>query len=231
MGLLALPATSSVAASPQPASLMVEYTFDAVNTSTVADLTGRGHVLTLSGSWSIADGVSTPAVAFAPVSLGDSPSRTDLNPGSSEFAYTTVFRLPADTSALPDTPNMFQKGFYGDVGQWKMQLKPNPGLIMCRIKGTLSAKLLSSSVVNVDDGAWHTATCWRTSTAVGVTVDGVTDQVSANVGDVANGRSLRVGAKSLTATTDQFPGIIDYASMAVGSGAAAASRANAPVIP
>jgi hypothetical protein len=221
---------TSTAAAGIPATLVAEYSFDAVdvaNTSTVADLTGRGHLLTLSGAWSATDGVSSPAVAFAPISMGNSPHLDDLNPRSREFAVTAVFRVPGDTSALRDTPNIVQKGFFGDAGQWKMQLKPKPGTIQCRFKGTLGAKLLTSPVP-VDDAAWHTATCARSGSLLSVMVDGVATELTYNVGDISNRRPLRVGAKSLTATTDQFTGSLDYVAVAMGDGAEALSRVSAP---
>ena len=236
VGLGSLVLTSTSAAADSPATLLAEYTFDTVttngaNVSTVSDDTGGGHVLTLSGAWSVTNGVSTPAVSFQPISMGNSPHTSDLNPGTREFAVTTVFKLPGDSSALPDTPNIVQKGFFSDAGQWKMQLKPGPGLIQCRFKGSLGAKLVSSSRLGVDDGAWHTSTCWRSGNVLGVTVDGVTDQVTANVGSIASTRPLRVGAKSLTATTDQFSGTLDYVAVAIGDGAAVRSRASAPTVP
>ncbi|HVQ18247.1 MAG TPA: hypothetical protein VMT27_04330, partial [Actinomycetes bacterium] len=97
-------------------------------------------------------------------------------------------------------------------------------------KGTLDARLISSTVGGVDDGLWHTATCWRNSTQVGVTVDGVSTAVSRDVGDIANGRPLRVGAKNLSSATDQFTGTVDYVGIAAGRGAVAASLADAPVV-
>ena len=229
LGLVAVAVLAPVspAAAGNPATLMVEYTFDVVDGNTVADLTGREHVLTLSGNWSISSGVTSPAVLFEPVGMGNSPSRADLNPGSREFAVTTVFRLPGDTSQLPDTPNIVQKGFWADAGQWKMQLKPQTAAVQCRFKGTATARLLTSSVVDVDDGNWHTATCWRDGTLIGVTVDGVTDQLIADVGGISNRRPLRVGAKNLRATTDQFTGTLDYLAVAFGDGAAALSQAGA----
>ena len=222
-------ASATPAAAGKPATLMAEYNFDAVNQGTVVDLTGRGHALTLGGNWSPSSGVSTPAVSFDPVSLGNSPSRSDLNPGSREFAVTTVFRLPGDTSQLPDTPNIVQKGFWGDAGQWKMQLKPKTAAIQCRFRGTIDARLVTSQVADVDDGDWHMATCWRDGAVLGVTVDGVTDQLTANVGDISNGRPLRVGAKNLSSTTDQFTGTLDYVALAFGDGALALSQAAAPL--
>lgn len=211
-----------------PAVVHVAYTFDSLSPAGVVDdVTGRGHALTLSGNYSAAAGRSTPAVAFAPISRAATPTKSDLNPVGREFAVTVVFRLPGDTSALPDTPNLAQKGFWGDAAQWKMQLKPDVAAIQCRFKGTLGARLLTSTVTGVDDTAWHTATCWRAGGKVGVTVDGIDTSATVSVGDITNSRQMLIGAKSLTSSTDQFTGDIDYVAVAMGDGAAAASRAGA----
>ena len=217
------------ASAANQATLVAQYNFDVISGNTVADITNKGHTLTLSGSWSRTTGAAgTQAVSFKPVSLGDSPSKTDLNPLSGGFAVTTVFKLPGNISNVPDTPNIVQKGFYNDAGQWKMQLKPATAIVQCRFKGTTNAVLLSSQVQRVDDGAWHTSTCWRDGTQLGVTVDGITNQVTASVGSIASGRSMRVGAKSLSATTDQFTGSVDYVAVALGSNAAVVTQMGAP---
>jgi hypothetical protein len=224
-----------------PATLRVEYTFDTLTeippalptdppTATTADLTGRGHLLTLTGNYSIVPGPTSPAVAFAPIGRAATPSKADLNPVGREFAVSVVFRIPADTSGLTDTPNMTQKGFYGDAAQWKMQLKPDIAAVQCRFKGTLGARLITSPVTGVDDGVWHIATCWRSGSQVGVTVDGRDAAVAMSVGDIANSRQMLIGAKSLTSGSDQFTGEIDYVALAMGDGAAAVSRAGAPAL-
>ncbi|MEO8330357.1 MAG: LamG-like jellyroll fold domain-containing protein [Candidatus Nanopelagicales bacterium] len=217
------------ASATNQATLVAQYNFDVINGNTVADVTNKGHTLTLNGSWTTTTGAAgSQAVSFQPFSMGDSPSKTDLNPSTKGFAVTTVFKLPGDISNVPDTPNIVQKGFFNDPGQWKMQLKPSTAIVQCRFKGTTKAVLLSSQVQGVDDGAWHTSTCWRDGTQLGVTVDGVTTQITANVGSIASGRSLRVGAKSLSAATDQFTGSLDYVAVAVGPNAAAVTQMGAP---
>lgn len=210
-----------------PAILRTEYTFDTITNGVVEDVTGRGHSLTLSGSYSVAAGPSSPAVAFAPISRASTPHKADLNPVGREFAVTVTFRIAGDTSGLTDTPNMAQKGQFGDVGQWKMQLKPDVAAVQCRFKGTTAARLLTSSVTGVDDGLWHTATCWRAAGQLGVTVDAVDTTSSAWVGDIANTRPMLIGAKSLSSSTDQFTGEIDYVGFATGDGAGAVSRSGA----
>ena len=51
----------------------------------------------------------------------DSLNEVTTNPPTA----TVVFRIDSDTSSLTDPPNITQKGFYGDVAQWKMQLRPD----------------------------------------------------------------------------------------------------------
>ncbi|MFL6183042.1 MAG: LamG domain-containing protein [Actinomycetes bacterium] len=212
-----------------PAKLQAEYTFDSVGgNGNVVDTTGRGHQLTLAGNYSTTAGVRTPAVAFAPISRASTPHQVDLNPDGREFAVTVTFRLPGDTSGLTDTPNLVQKGFWSDDAQWKMQLEPVAAAVQCRFKGTLGARLLTSSVSGVDDAAWHTATCWRSGNQVGVTVDGVDTSDIAATGTITNTRPMLIGAKSLTSSTDQFSGTIDYVSVAAGNNAARVSRQDAP---
>ena len=213
------------AAAGMPAKIRAEYTFDSIVGGVVADRSGRGHDLTLSGNYSSVAGPSSPAVAFAPISRAATPSTSDLNPVSREFAVSVVFRIHDDTSALTDTPNLAQKGFWGDAAQWKMQLKPDVAAIQCRFKGTSGAKLLTSPVTGVDNGVWHTATCWRSGGTIGVTVDGIDKATTAAIGDITNNRPMLIGAKSLTSSTDQFTGDVDYVSVAVGDDAAALSRA------
>ncbi len=227
-----LPAEAGTAA-----TLSVEYTFDTLTplptsppTSTTADLTGRGHLLTLSGNYSTVGGPASPAVAFAPIARAATPNKADLNPVGRDFAVSVVFRIAGDTSGLPDTPNLAQKGLYGDLGQWKMQLKPDVAAVQCRFKGLTGARLITSPVTGVDDGVWHVATCWRTGPQLGVTVDGQDAAFTTAVGDIANTKQMFVGAKSLVSSSDQFTGEIDYVAVAMGAGAAAVSRAGAPAL-
>jgi len=221
-----MPATATFAA--PPAKKVFEYTFDSAPAGVVSDVTGKGHALTLNGAWGTASGVNSGAISFALPSFGNSPAKSDLNPGASEFAVTAVFRVDGNLAGLGDTPNIAQKGFFNDPGQWKMQLNPSSGSVQCRFRGSTGAALVSSPITGVDDGGWHTAACWRNSSELGVTVDGVRTTSSAKVGTISTTRPLRVGGKSLSATSDQFVGALDYLSFAVGSNAESVGRKSAP---
>lgn len=221
-----IPVTASFAA--PPAKKVFEYTFDSAPAGLVADVTGKGHALTLEGKWEGSSGIHSGAVSFAHPSYANSPATSDLNPGSSEFAVTAVFRVVGDMAGPGGTPNIAQKGFFNDSGQWKMQLKPSTGSVQCRFKGSSGEVLVTSPVAGSDDGEWHTAACWRNSSQLGVTVDGVRTAISAKVGTIATTRPLRVGGKSLSATSDQFVGVLDYLSFAVGANAESVGGKSAP---
>jgi hypothetical protein len=221
--LVVLAGPLSARAGSTAATLRAEYTFDSITNGVTQDTSGSGHQLAISGNYSVIAGPQSQAVRFAPVSMASTASQADLNPGKRDFAVTVVFRIPSDTSQVTDTPNMAQKGFYNDAAQWKMQLEPSSAAIMCRFKGSIGAKLLTSSVTGVDDDVWHTATCWRRAGVLGVTLDGTATTSTYKVGDISNSRPMHIGAKSLTSTSDQFSGDIDYMSLAVGQGATSLS--------
>lgn len=114
----------------------------------------------------------TSAPSFATVAESE-----DDNPGTSGFAIRLVFT----TRSIPSqsySGNLMQKGRFGDAGQVKLQLVPaGHGTVNCRVEGTSGAKMITSDVV-VDNGAWHTAACWRNGNTVGLTVDGVVTSLS-----------------------------------------------------
>ena len=145
-------------------------------------------------------------------SLGTVANSRYDNPGTQNFAMGVVFT----SQPIPNTSsyggNMMQKGLFGDPGQVKLQLVPAAqGTVNCRIKGTSGAKIITSSV-NVDDGAWHTAVCWRAGNVVGVTVDGVVTSLTWNPGAISNTKNLTLGNKTAKAgPSDQHFGRTDFA--------------------
>ncbi len=148
-------------------------------------------------------------------SFGTVGSSTNDNPGTQNFAMGLVFT----TRPIPSTNyggNLMQKGLFGDPGQVKLQLVPAyQGTVNCRIKGTSGAKIITSTV-NVDDGAWHTAVCWRAGNVVGVTVDGVVKSLNWTPGSISNRRNLLLGNKGSTAdASDQHFGRTDYATWVI----------------
>jgi hypothetical protein len=149
-------------------------------------------------------------------SLGTAANSQHDNPGTQNFALGIVFT----TLPIPNTSsysgNLMQKGLFGDPGQVKLQLvSPAQGTVNCRIKGTAGARVITSAV-NVDDGGWHTAVCWRAGSVVGVTVDGVVTSQPWAPGSVSNSKHLTLGNKSAAAgAADQHFGRTDFATWVI----------------
>jgi Laminin G domain len=164
-----------------------------------------------------ASGLVGGAVEFtrAP-SLGMAANSRYDNPGTQNFAMGIVFTSQPIPNTSSYSGNLMQKGLFGDPGQVKLQLVPQAqGTVNCRVKGTSGAKIITSSV-NVDNGAWHTAVCWRAGNVVGVTVDGVVTSLAWNPGSISNTKDLTLGNKTAKAeSSDQHFGRTDFATWVI----------------
>jgi hypothetical protein len=210
----------------QSTAAVVTWTMN-VTGNKAADESGTSP-LVLAGQWREVAGSIGQAVEFkAAPSLGTARRVAADNPGSDDFAVGQTFR----TTTIPNrySGNMLQKGFYSDPAQIKLQLLADGGgTVGCLLKGSAADTMLASSVV-VDDGNWHNAVCWRTGDMVGLTVDDITASTRLELGDVSNGKSLRVGNKSPSADwQDQLFGSIDCVVYAIGPGARASASAALP---
>lgn len=207
VGGLAL--TTLIAASPSYARPVDQWTMKVVDGE--SPNLAEGLAMTFEGSWRKVRGRVGGAVRFtAATSYGVAHGTRGHNPGSENFAFSETFtseQIPSGYSG-----NLMQKGYFTDPGQIKLQLVPvNGGSVDCRIKGTNGAKILHSPVT-VDDGLWHTATCFSRFRSIGLTVDGITRKLRWNPGVVSNSRAVRVGNKSSTAgASDQHLGKVDCA--------------------
>ena len=131
-----------------------------------------------------------------------------LNPGSGDCAVE--FRMRTTHSF----GNIIQKGQSGAAGgYWKFQ-QPS-GKVACLFRGSAGSSTASSGTVRVNDGAWHTVRCERTSSSVVMRVDGVVTGRNFNAtGTIANTKRLSIAGKlscdQITVTCDYFAGGIDY---------------------
>ncbi len=191
--------------------------------------TGDGRVyssvgtstLALSGEWQQVSGVVGGAVRFtAAPSTGVAPRTADVNPGVGDFAMSLVFTSRDIPDGKGYSGNLVQKGRFGSPGQIKLQLVPAyNGSVNCRVAGRKGSRVLSSRI-NVDDGRWHTASCWREGSRVGLTVDGSTTAVTFDPGTISNNMALRIGNKSKSASwTDQHFGANDCTVYLIGDNA------------
>jgi hypothetical protein len=186
--------------------------------SNVADGSRSSGALTFSGDWQQVSGVVGGAVRFdgAP-SSGVARGTEDENPGTGDFAMSLVFTSRSIPAGAGYSGNLMQKGYSSSPGQVKLQLVPaNGGTVSCRVKGGHGATFVDSNV-NVDDGAWHTASCWREGTRIGLTVDGATRTEAFNAGAISNDQPVRIGNKSSAAgPSDQHFGANDCSVYLIG---------------
>jgi hypothetical protein len=131
-----------------------------------------------------------------------------LNPGTGDFAVALRLRTTQSFG------NVIQKGRAGSAGgYWKFQ-QPS-GKVSCLFRGSLGRSAASSGTKLINDGAWHTVRCERTSSSVIMKVDGVVTGRNFNpTGSIANTKPLVIGGKfncdQVNITCDYFVGDIDY---------------------
>ena len=131
-----------------------------------------------------------------------------LNPGSGNFAVELRMRTTHSFG------NVVQKGQAGASGGYFKFQQPN-GKISCLFRGSAGSSTASSGTIRVNDGAWHTVRCERTSSSVVMRVDGVVTGRNFNAtGTIANTRPLTIAGKlncdQVNTTCDYFTGDIDY---------------------
>jgi hypothetical protein len=136
------------------------------------------------------------------------PHTRRLNPGSGDFAVE--FRMRTTHSF----GNVIQKGQAGSKGGYFKFQQPS-GKISCLFRGSAGSSTASSGSVRVNDGAWHTVRCERTSSMVTMRVDGVVTGRNRNAtGTIANTRPVTIAGKGncdqVEITCDYFSGDLDY---------------------
>jgi hypothetical protein len=134
-----------------------------------------------------------------------------LDPGERDFEFGAQIHIePADTAA---GTNIVQKGRFGTAGgQWKLQVDGDAGRPGCVVQSSVAGRLVKAAVtslVPVDDGAWHEVRCRVTADQLAVVVDGEERTVPHDLDAVSNDSELHVGAPGVSAGDDQFHGEID----------------------
>jgi hypothetical protein len=149
-----------------------------------------------------------PAKPERLVTVGDSR----LNPDSGDYAVTLRFRTTHSFG------NMIQKGQAGTPGgYWKFQNVS--GKVTCLFRGraddgTVLSKAVNTGDIPLNDGAWHTLVCARTSDRLTLTIDGSrVRRALGPTGTISNTRPLTIGGKldcdQIKVTCDYFAGEID----------------------
>ena len=109
---------------------------------------------------------------------------------------------------------------YADGDQYKVEYNAD-GTVLCAFKGAAGYKeVFSDPAKPVDDGAWHTITCVKTTTQVKTIVDGVTTSATVNIGTIVLTEGIIIAAHPSTSATtgasEWFNGELDEASIAFG---------------
>jgi len=144
------------------------------------------------------------------VSIPDDPS---LDPDTADYSIEIRYRT---THAFG---NLIQKGQSKTFGgQIKIQLPK--GRPSCYFKGS-SGRVGIGGPAPLNDGAWHTLRCIRTSTAVDLYVDGAhVGHKNGVSGNLANKFPVTIGGKpncdQIRVTCDYFSGDVDYVHITKG---------------
>lgn len=194
--------------------------------STVAPLDGPA-ALRLSGPWRSVAGRRSKAVSFAPSrqasrrGMGTASRASVGNPGRRPFAVAATIRSRPLPKMSDYSPNVVQKGLWGDRGQWKIETRLHRGhpIASCRLKGTDGyGRVADRRATPLDNRRWHTVTCWRVPGRYGITVDGVSTSRRGALGTITGSRPITTGSKHPQAgISDQFRGAVDCIVVVTGS--------------
>ena len=149
------------------------------------------------------------------------PSTSDLNPGSQDVTLT----IHLQTTQAPASPDwdLIRKGLFTDPGEFKVEYQPS-GQASCGFIGSAgSSELMAGPALN--DGAWHTVQCVKTSSAIKLIVDGKGFSQAARIGSISNSADLLIGSRG---GSEFFRGSLDQASVQIGTGPAQPPPAPAP---
>ncbi len=146
-----------------------------------------------------------------------SPSSTDLNPGTRNIAFgADVLLPPAETSK---GENIVQKGYSVTSSQWKLQVDGMAGRPSCVLVGDRDLTIwLVYSSISISDGRWHALQCRRVGGLLAIFVDDVERgriAIPATL-SVRNQRPLSIGAKGVFPNNDQFNGTLDNVWVQIG---------------
>jgi len=209
-------------AAPASAATLADWEMNEGSGATTM-IDSSGHVNGTIGS-AVQTGVSiSGAIAYqwpfaSPTAPPAKPERivqansNSLNPGSGAYTVSLRYRTTQNFG------NIVQKGQAGASGGYFKIENPN-GRINCVFRGrnssgTLVRKAVQSPAVT-SDGAWHVATCTRTSTGLTLTIDGaVVGTARGSTGSISNTRPISIGGKlncdQVNTSCDYFTGALDW---------------------
>ena len=193
------------------ATSVAAWHMDEASGTTMLDSAGRDndgdlHSVTVGASGRIGNGYAFNGKS----SYVSVPSKDSLNPKSANVTISISFK----TTSLPSGADwdLIRKGYYATSGgEWKVELQPS-GRASCGFKGS-GYVFLEAGPNHLNDGAWHTVTCTKTSSAVTLKVDGKSFSKSGKVGSISNTKPIVIGAYP---GKEFFKGTLDEASVTIG---------------
>jgi Concanavalin A-like lectin/glucanases superfamily len=188
--------------------------------STMTD-SARNHDGTLHGVATRLPGYLGTAFGFnGATSYITVPRANDLSAIDHNVTLTMRMRtghLPPAT--VQDWDLIRSAGGYYDGDEYKMEYAPN-GTAHCAFKGSGSTgykEVASSPAKPLNDGAWHTIKCVKTTTQVQTVVDGTVYSARATIGTITITRGMILGAHPNSAgngSSEFYNGSLDEGALA-----------------
>lgn len=224
-------AAALMMSSAEPAAELYGHWSMTTEGNTVPSLVGA-EPLTLYGAWRPAGGVVGDAIEFhgRSTAFGIAHGSEPDNAGTNDFAMGVTFTSESPEADVGFSGNIMQKGRANQQGQVKLSVLPTPsgGATFCRVKGTNGYRLLKSKVI-IDDGAYHTAVCWREESTIGLTVDGETLTLAFDAGSITTDEPVRIANQAAEGSSaDQHLGKNDCAVWVVGDGSRELALSSTP---
>jgi len=194
---------------------------EAKGASTAVDTSGHHHNGRIGSLVHMGGGHATFPLESKDAALGSAPlievpdaRDGSLDPGSGAFTIAMRYRT---THAFG---NVLQKGQATSSGG-QVKLQAPGGSITCMFKTAAGTATAGSGSVDMDNGAWHTVRCVRTSSSVTMYVDGKqTGKSTHATGKLDNSMPWSIGGKTACngdrVDCDYFAGDIDYVRLTKG---------------
>lgn len=143
------------------------------------------------------------------------PYNANLSPGSKDVTVS----VEINTTSMPGTTDFdfdLVRSARGNP-QYKIELYPHSGKAQaqCIFHGSL-AGITFHKGPSLNDGAWHTIVCKKTSSTVSITIDGVTYTTNIAIGNIIHkvGTPFSIGWKPQGA--DFYHGLMRNVSVSIG---------------
>jgi len=186
------------------AALVADWEMDDVGSppSTMVDSSGGGHDGQPSGGV-VGDGSTYTFDGTGVVEIAD-PDGTTLNPDGQDIAITASISFSQRPSKDYDILRKKPAGVKGM--QYRMEIM-STGKAKCFFTGDQGNAAITAKQV-LSDGQFHTITCTKTSSTIGVTVDAKVKTKNVVIGSIVNSTDISIGAK--LPSGDNFVGSMDY---------------------